>query len=77
LLVTDAVANGATVLSGGYPLEGLGNFYEPTVLTNVDMEARIARTEIFGPVVTITPFDDEDDAISKANATEYGLVAYA
>jgi betaine-aldehyde dehydrogenase len=52
-----------------------GYFYAATVLTDVPPEARVFREEIFGPVVTITPFDSEDDAIRLANATEYGLAA--
>ncbi|MGZ6258985.1 MAG: aldehyde dehydrogenase family protein [Candidatus Limnocylindrales bacterium] len=55
-------------LSGGY-------FYAPTVLADVPADARVFQEEIFGPVVTITPFDDDDDAIRLANATEYGLAA--
>ena len=75
-LVTDAVARGARVLTGGAPLEGSGTFYAPTVLADVAAGSDILREEIFGPVLTIVPFDDEDEAIALANDTEYGLVSY-
>ncbi|MGL5866343.1 MAG: NAD-dependent succinate-semialdehyde dehydrogenase [Dermatophilaceae bacterium] len=75
-LVEDAVARGATVLTGGGPVDGPGHFYAPTVLTDVPDDARVLREEIFGPVAPIVPFADEADAIAKANGTEYGLVGY-
>ena len=52
-----------------------GYFYEPTVITGLPIDAHTNMEEIFGPVVTITPFDDEDQAIAMANATDYGLSA--
>lgn len=76
-LVDDAVNRGARVLTGGAAVEGDGWFYQPTVLTDVPKEARLCAEEIFGPVAAIVRFDDEADAIAQANATEYGLVAYA
>ncbi len=76
-LVDDAVGLGARVLTGGSAVEGDGWFYQPTVLTDVPQEARLCTEEIFGPVAAIVPFEDEADAIAQANATEYGLVAYA
>ncbi|WP_167051787.1 NAD-dependent succinate-semialdehyde dehydrogenase [Salinibacterium sp. ZJ77] len=75
-LVTDAVSRGARVLTGGEPVEGSGTFYAPTVLADVPAGSDILREEIFGPVLTIVPFDDEDEAIALANDTEYGLVSY-
>jgi succinate-semialdehyde dehydrogenase/glutarate-semialdehyde dehydrogenase len=75
-LVGDAVTRGATLRTGGSPVEGEGTFYEPTVLSDVPPESDILREEIFGPVLTIVPFDDEDDAVRIANSTEYGLVSY-
>ncbi|MGL4177979.1 MAG: NAD-dependent succinate-semialdehyde dehydrogenase, partial [Dermatophilaceae bacterium] len=75
-LVTDAVDRGATVLTGGGPLDGPGHFYRPTVLADVPDDARALREEIFGPVAPVVPFTDEADAIAKANGTEYGLVGY-
>ena len=75
-LVCDAVSRGATLVAGGRRRPGLGNFYEPTVLTNVQANSDILRAEIFGPVLAIAEFDDEDEAIRMANDTEYGLVSY-
>ena len=75
-LVSDAVASGAAVLTGGEPLDGAGWFYAPTVLTGVPASARIASEEIFGPVAPVTTFSGEDEAVALANATEYGLVSY-
>ncbi len=72
----DAVGNGARLLTGGEPQGDRGYFYKPTVLADVPQSARILGEEIFGPVAPITTFADEDEAIAKANDTEYGLVAY-
>jgi succinate-semialdehyde dehydrogenase/glutarate-semialdehyde dehydrogenase len=76
-LVQDAVGRGATLLTGGSRVDGPGSFYEPTVLSGVVAGSDILREEIFGPVVSIVRFTDEEDAVAKANDTEYGLVAYA
>ena len=76
-LVTDAVHDGATLVTGGTPPDGPGYYYPPTVLLGVPAEARINDVEIFGPVAPITTFADEAEAIERANATEYGLVSYA
>jgi succinate-semialdehyde dehydrogenase / glutarate-semialdehyde dehydrogenase len=75
-LVTDAVERGATVLTGGGPLEGPGYFYRPTVLTGVPDASRVLTEEIFGPVAPIVSFETEDEAVRKANASEYGLIGY-
>lgn len=75
-LVEDAVTSGARLTVGGAPLDGPGNFYPPTVLVDVPAQARCLSEEIFGPVAPICTFADEDEAIRRANATEYGLVAY-
>lgn len=75
-LVGDAVERGATVTTGGSPIEGPGTFFEPTVVSDVQPGSDILREEIFGPVLAIIPFDDEDDAVRLANDTEYGLVSY-
>jgi succinate-semialdehyde dehydrogenase/glutarate-semialdehyde dehydrogenase len=75
-LVLDAVGRGATVLTGGEPVEGPGYFYRPTVLTGVPAESRVLTEEIFGPVAPVVSFDSEEEAISRANATEYGLIGY-
>jgi succinate-semialdehyde dehydrogenase/glutarate-semialdehyde dehydrogenase len=75
-LVRDAVKRGATVLTGGELPDGPGCFYPPTVLTDVSTESAIMDTEIFGPVAAVLTFDDEDEAVAAANATEFGLAAY-
>ncbi|MEW1836036.1 NAD-dependent succinate-semialdehyde dehydrogenase [Microbacterium sp. NPDC079995] len=75
-LVGDAVARGARILAGGNALEGPGTFYEPTVVEGVVPGSAILREEIFGPVLAITTFADEDEAVRLANDTEYGLVSY-
>lgn len=75
-LVGDAVERGAEVLTGGSAVDRPGTFFEPTVVTGVTPGSDILREEIFGPVLAIVPFDDEDDAVRLANDTEYGLVSY-
>jgi len=75
-LVADAVARGATVLTGGEALVGDGSFYAPTVITGVAPGSEILSQEIFGPVLAIATFVDEDEAVRLANDTEYGLVSY-
>jgi succinate-semialdehyde dehydrogenase / glutarate-semialdehyde dehydrogenase len=75
-LVQDATSKGAEVLLGGSKRDGAGYFFDPTVLTGITGEARLLREEIFGPVAPVVGFDDEDAAITAANDTEYGLVAY-
>ena len=76
-LVNDAVANGAKLLLGGKLHAKGGLFFEPTILTDVQDAAEMARTEIFGPVFAIYRFTSEAEVIERANATEFGLVAYA
>ncbi|MCL2515999.1 MAG: NAD-dependent succinate-semialdehyde dehydrogenase [Microbacteriaceae bacterium] len=76
-LVEDAVAAGAALLAGGHAADGPGTFFEPTVLTGIRPDMRIFAEEIFGPVVAITTFDDEAEAVALANATPFGLVSYA
>lgn len=75
-LVDDAVAAGATLRLGGKVPEGPGWFYPATVLTDIPAEARILREEVFGPVAPIIGFDTEEEGLSAANDTEYGLVSY-
>ncbi|MET3508961.1 NAD-dependent succinate-semialdehyde dehydrogenase [Plantibacter sp. MCCC 1A11337] len=75
-LVGDAVERGAEVLTGGEAVDGPGTFFQPTVVTGVVPGSDILREEIFGPVLAIVPFDDEDEAVRLANDTEYGLVSY-
>jgi aldehyde dehydrogenase (NAD+)/betaine-aldehyde dehydrogenase len=66
---------GAEVVLGGEAGDGRGAFYPPTVLAGVDNRMVVAQEEIFGPVVTVTPFEDEKDAIRIANDVRYGLMA--
>jgi len=75
-LVADAVGKGARAVCGGTLPSGKGFYYPPTVLVNVPDGARCLNEEIFGPVAPVQTFRTEDEAIAKANATEYGLVAY-
>ena len=74
--VADAVAKGARLLTGGSRLDLGPTFYAPTVLADVPADARIMHEETFGPVAALAPFDTEAEAVARANATEYGLVAY-
>lgn len=76
-LVEDAKTAGAKVALGGKPHVKGGLFYEPTVLTEVTDDMRVANTEIFGPVFAMYRFDSEEEAVRRANNSEYGLVAYA
>jgi succinate-semialdehyde dehydrogenase/glutarate-semialdehyde dehydrogenase len=74
--VDDARAKGATVLTGGRPRPDLGPyFYEPTVLTDVTPDMLCHKAETFGPVVSLYPYRDEDEAVSLANDTQFGLNA--
>jgi succinate-semialdehyde dehydrogenase/glutarate-semialdehyde dehydrogenase len=75
-LVDDALAKGAKLLTGGKRIDGTGFFYPATVLTNVPDGALMLREEIFGPVVSIQTFKSDDEVVTRANDTEYGLVAY-
>jgi succinate-semialdehyde dehydrogenase/glutarate-semialdehyde dehydrogenase len=78
--VDDAVAKGAGLASGGHRLEGEGfdggNFWAPTLLTDVTPAMRIYREETFGPIAPVIVFDDEDEAVAMANDTSYGLASY-
>src|ERR687885_2069279 len=67
--------DGAEVVTGGEPPDGKGAFYPPTVLAQVESRMVVAQEEIFGPVVTAIPFEDEKDAIRIANDSKYGLMA--
>jgi len=75
-LVADAVEKGAKVLTGGQPHALGGNFFEPTVLTDLDDSMAIAHEEIFGPVCPVFTFKTDQQAIEIANSTPYGLAAY-
>lgn len=75
-LVADAVDRGADVVVGGRRADGPGYFFEPTLLRNVPLDARVLREEIFGPIAPVLTFSDEDEAVALANSTEYGLASY-
>ena len=76
-LVDVSVAEGANVITGGESGDGDGYFFRPTVIDNVKPGSTILGEEIFGPVAPIVRFNTEDEAVSLANDTEYGLVSYA
>jgi acyl-CoA reductase-like NAD-dependent aldehyde dehydrogenase len=73
--VERGTGEGAEVVTGGSPAEGAGAFYPPTVLAGVDNAMTVAQQEIFGPVVTVIPFEDEAEAVRIANDVSYGLMA--
>jgi len=75
-LVNDAVAHGARLATGGRRIGNEGWFFEPTVLADVPVEARIMNEEPFGPVAIINRFGDLDEAISEANRLPFGLAAF-
>lgn len=76
-LVQDAVQRGAKILCGGKKVPGPGHFYEPTVLGDVPLDARILKEEVFGPVAPIVRVKGGvDEMVKHANDTEYGLTAY-
>jgi aminomuconate-semialdehyde/2-hydroxymuconate-6-semialdehyde dehydrogenase len=70
-----AVKEGGTIVSGGQRLDRPGYFVEPTIITGLGCDCRLLQEEIFGPVVTITPFDSEEEGLAFANSTRYGLSA--
>src|SRR4029079_1099199 len=74
--VADAVAHRAKIVVGGKPSPLGGNFYEPTVLTGVTQQMRVAREETFGPVAPLFRFKTEEEAVRMANDTPFGLAAY-
>jgi aldehyde dehydrogenase (NAD+) len=78
-MIEQAKLDGARLVTGGARLGGPladGYFIEPTVFADVDPRSNLAQREVFGPVLAITPFRTEEDAIAIANGTEYGLSAY-
>ncbi len=74
-MVGSGVRQGAKLVIGGEPVSGDGFFYPPTVFAGAGEDMLITREEVFGPVVTVTPFDTVDDAIRQANRSRYGLAA--
>ena len=73
--VADAIAKGATLMTGGKRIEGDGYFFEPTVLTNVDHSMLIMREESFGPIIGIMKVSNDEEALQLMNDTSYGLTA--
>lgn len=74
--VEDAVSHGAEVLVGGNPVDGKGYFFEPTVLSGMKDEMLVSREETFGPVAALYEFKTDEEAIARANDTEFGLAGY-
>ena len=75
-MVKDAVEKGAKLVTGGHRVGDAGNFFEPTVLSDVPLTARAMNEEPFGPLALLVPFDTVDEAIAEANRLPYGLAAY-
>lgn len=76
-MTQDAIQRGATVLAGGERIGQAGNFWQPTVLSDVPLDARVFNDEPFGPMAAIRGFEVLDDAIAEANRLPFGLAAYA
>src|SRR5690606_34120179 len=76
-MIADATERGGKLVTGGKRIGNQGNFFEPTVLTDVPTSARIMNEEPFGPVAVINRFSQLDEAIAEANRLPYGLAAYA
>ncbi len=76
-IIADAQEKGATVAAGGSRIGNQGNYFEPTVLTDVPETARIMTEEPFGPVAVMLPFKDTDEVLERANKLPYGLASYA
>ncbi|MBN8827642.1 MAG: NAD-dependent succinate-semialdehyde dehydrogenase [Sphingobacteriia bacterium] len=75
-IIENAVKQGAKIALGGNRIKDKGYFLEPTILTNVHNEMDIARNEIFGPIISLLKFESEEEAITIANDTDYGLAGY-
>jgi succinate-semialdehyde dehydrogenase/glutarate-semialdehyde dehydrogenase len=75
--IGDAQQRGATVETGGHRIGNKGNFFEPTVLTDVPKDARVMNEEPFGPLAVISPFSTFDEVVTEANRLPYGLASYA
>jgi betaine-aldehyde dehydrogenase len=73
--VTSAQEAGATITLGGQPLDQPGTYYPPTLITNAKQDSEIVQGEVFGPVLTVIPFDDEQHALQLANDSKYGLAS--
>ncbi len=76
-MVSRAPDEGGRIVTGGHGIDRPGSFYAPTLIADVDENSEVYRNEIFGPVLTVRSFTDDDDALRQANDTEYGLAASA
>jgi succinate-semialdehyde dehydrogenase/glutarate-semialdehyde dehydrogenase len=76
-LIADATRHGATVRTGGARIGNKGNFFEPTVVTDVPLSARVMNEEPFGPLAIISPFSSFDEVVTESNRLPYGLASYA
>jgi succinate-semialdehyde dehydrogenase/glutarate-semialdehyde dehydrogenase len=76
-VMDDARSKGATIATGGERVGDAGNFFAPTVITNVSLDADVFNNEPFGPVAAIRGFDTIDEAITEANRLPFGLAGYA
>jgi aldehyde dehydrogenase (NAD+) len=74
-LIEAAAADGATVVTGGRAVDRHGFYVEPTLITGAAPDSRIAQTEVFGPVLTVLPYETVDQAVALANGTPFGLAA--
>ena len=73
--VSRAVEEGATAATGGQVPDSVGSYYPPTVVVGARQDSEIVQGEVFGPVIVVVPFDDEDDAVALANDSRYGLAS--
>ncbi len=74
--IADATANGGTILTGGLPHDLGGTFFQPTIITDVTQNMKVAQEETFGPLAPLFKFEDEDEVIAMANDTIFGLASY-
>ncbi|MGB0799328.1 MAG: aldehyde dehydrogenase family protein, partial [Planktomarina sp.] len=74
--IADALSKGAAIETGGKPHDLGGTFFQPTILTGVTKDMKVAQEETFGPMAPLFKFDDVDDVITQANDTVFGLAAY-
>jgi succinate-semialdehyde dehydrogenase / glutarate-semialdehyde dehydrogenase len=77
MFIGDATQRGATVQTGGHRIGNKGNFFEPTVITDVPKDARVMNEEPFGPLAVISPFSTFEEVVTEANRLPYGLASYA
>ena len=74
--VADAISKGAKLVTGGKPSVEGKNFYEPTILSNVNSQMLITYEETFGPIAPIIPFESDEEVIQLANSSQFGLASY-